>query len=230
MIHDFHDQDSASHSVDRRIVQRHVTICRVGLIHSDTTMNFCRVKNISAGGFMARIYHETSVGDQVKIEMKSGQLLQGSVVWAEDDHVGVAFKDRIDIDATLSYQNLEAAYLPRLPRIGVDFRVRLRCGSRYHSGRVCDISQSGAQVQTTGSLAPETPVSVMLWDFPAIPGSVRWTRGTRAGISFNETVRLEPLVRWIQDRRADPPGASLLQPAIRLRVPAGHQTRETVDG
>jgi hypothetical protein len=180
---------------------------------------------------MARIYHETTVGTEVQVEMKSGQLLRGLVVWIQDDHVGVAFRNCIDVDETLSNRIFaEPGRTPRLPRMGVDYRVRMRCGRRYHSGRVCDISQSGAQVQTTGSLSPESPVSVMLWDFPAIPGSVRWTRGTRAGISFNEAVRLGPLVRWIQDRRADPPGASLLQPGVRLRLPAENQTQERGNG
>jgi hypothetical protein len=225
MICDVSDQEPETDFRDRRILQRHVAICRVGLIHSGAARDFCRIKNISAGGFMARIYHETSVGDEVQVEMKSGQLFQGSVVWARDDHVGIAFRDRIDVDATLSNQNAaDAGYRPRLPRIGVDYRVRLRCGSRYHSGRVCDLSQSGAQVQISGSLALESPVSVMLRDFPAIPGSVRWTRGTHAGISFNESVRLEPLARWIQDRRAEPPGTSLLEPAVKPRIPTRNQS------
>ena len=213
-----------AHAPDRRMLERHVAVCRVGLIHSSVAKDFCRIKNISAGGFMARIYHETSVGDEIQIELKSGQLFAGTVVWTQDEHAGVAFRDRIDIEAALSSQNIaEAGQVRRLPRMGLDHRVRMRCGSRYHSGRVCDISQSGAQVQTTGSLAPDTSVSIMLRDFPPIAGSVRWTRGTRAGICFNEAVQLELLVRWIQDRRADLSGLALIAPGDAPPIAADNQ-------
>ena len=195
---------SVSDLPERRMARREVMICRVGLLHSAAAQEFCRIVNISTGGFMARVYHDLAVGDEVKIEMKSGQLIAGLVAWAKHEHVGVEFRDVVDIEAALSNKNItDAGYLPRLPRIEVDYRMRLRCGSRYHTGRLCDISHGGAQVQIAGSLSPETSVSFMLRDLPPIPASVRWTRGTRTGISFNESVPLELLVRWIQNRRAE---------------------------
>jgi len=198
------DASSGSDLPERRAARREVMICRVGLLHSATAQDFCRIVNISTGGFMARVYHDVAVGDQVRIEMKSGQLLAGQVAWAREGHVGVEFRDVVDIEAALSNRNIaDAAYLPRLPRIEVDYRMRLRCGSRYHTGRLCDISHGGAQVQISESLSPETSVSFMVRDLPPIPASVRWTRGTRTGLSFNESVPLELLVRWIRSRRAE---------------------------
>lgn len=198
---------------ERRSTEREVMICRVALLHATATLNFCRVLNISRGGLMARVFHQIAVGDVVGVELKSGQLLPGSVSWARDDHVGVAFREPVDVDAALSGQNLtDTGYLPRLPRLEVDYRMRLRCGSRYHTGRLRDISQRGAQVQISGSLSPKDSVSFMLRELPPIPASVRWTRGTKLGIVFHQSVPLEPLVRWIQDRRADFPDI----------VPAGH--------
>ena len=200
------DARSVSDFPERRATRREVMICRVGLLHSATAQDFCRIVNISTGGFMARVYHDIAVGDEVKIELKSGQVIAGLVAWAKDEHVGVEFRDVVDIEAALSNKNItDAGYLPRLPRMEVDYRMRLRCGSRHHTGRLCDISQSGAQVQISGSLSPESSVSFMLRDFPPIPASVRWTRGARAGISFNESIPLGPLVRWIQNRRAEWP-------------------------
>lgn len=199
---------------ERRSTQRALMVCRVGLLHAMGTKDFCRILNISSGGCMARVYHELAVGDEVKVEMKSGQLLTGSVTWAQDRHVGVAFCEPVDVEAALSSHQITAAgYLPRLPRMEVDYRMRLRCGSRYHSGRLRDISQRGAQVQISGSLLPEDPVSFMLRDLPPVPASVRWTKGTRVGLSFHQSVPLEPLVRWIQDRRADWPAMVAPGPA-----------------
>lgn len=191
-------------SSERRIDNRQYMIWRIGLLHHGASRDFCCIKNISAGGFMARVYNNMSVGEVVHIEMKSGQLLQGSVVWERDKHVGVEFRTHIDVEKTLSNQHVrDSGFLPRLPRIQVDYLIRMRCGSRYHSGRLCDISQSGAQIQMVASIAQEEPVLLLLRDFPPVHGSIRWVRGTRAGISFNESVRLESLVTWIQCHRAD---------------------------
>jgi hypothetical protein len=180
---------------------------------------------------MARVYHEIAVGDEVKVELKSGQLLRGSVSWSRDDHVGVAFCEPVDVEVALSSQAMtDAGYFPRLPRIEVDYRMRLRCGSRYHTGRLRDISQRGAQVQISGSLSPEDPVSFMLRDLAPIPASVRWSRGTRVGICFNQSVQLEPLVRWIQDRRADWSDIVPLGPAPTPQPAARFQCEDRENG
>jgi hypothetical protein len=231
MIFQSIDARSELVSAERRTTRREVMICRVGLLHSSTAQDFCRIVNISAGGFMARVYHDLAVGDEVRIELKSGQLLAGLVAWVRDQHVGVEFRDMVDIETTLSNKSItDAGYMPRLPRIEVDYRMRLRCGSRYHTGRLCDISQSGAQVQISGSLSPLASISFMLRDLPSIPASVRWTKGTRAGISFNESVPLEPLVRWIQNRRAEWPSVVPLGPDPEARVTARFQREGNVNG
>jgi len=229
MIRGLIDQSAKIHLLNG-ISEQRATDCRVGLIHSDATVHFCLVKSNSGGGFLAQIFHKSFIGDQVQVEFNSGNMFNGLVIWTQDDLVWVAFQDRVDIKVALSNQSPNPDHLPRLPRIEIDCRLRLRCGNRYHRGRVCDISQSGAKVQTSGPLAPETCVTVILRDLPPISASVRWTRGTRAGISFDESVRLEPLARWIQDRRADPPGTPSPKPSTKPRLAAPDPSQERVHG
>ena len=192
---------------ERWVAQQIVTIFHVDPLQSIKAMGFCHVVSVSRDGFVAQVFQDYAVGDGIRIEMKSGQLLEGAVAWVWDDHIGVTFYAVIDVDAALSSQDAadDDRYAARLPRLEVDCQMRLRCGGRFHTGRICNISQSGAQVQLSGSLAPEASISVMLKDLPPISASVRWTRRTRAGLSFSENVPLDPLARWLEDRRANWP-------------------------
>jgi hypothetical protein len=44
-------------------------------------------------------------------------------------------------------------------------------------------------------------VRLLLPDLPPITGVVRWTSGTKVGVSFNECIAFEQLAQWIQAQR-----------------------------
>lgn len=202
---------------DQRVHRRHLTVCRVGVIHSLSGNHFCRLRNISASGFMARVYHDVAVGDEVGMEVTSGQFLRGSVVWVRDSYVGVEFGSLIDVKSALSGQDAAAAgYLPRLPRLGMKAPARLRQGARYYAASLCDISPGGAQVEMPATLT-SGDVCLFLVGLPPIHGTVRWVRECRTGISFNESLGLEPLAAWIRERR------KLTSQCQHSREPAGRR-------
>jgi hypothetical protein len=44
-------------------------------------------------------------------------------------------------------------------------------------------------------------VRLLLPDLPPIAGVVRWSSGTKLGVSFDELIAFERLAQWIQARR-----------------------------
>ena len=80
-------------------------------IHLGTGNHYCRIRNLSADGLTAR-YHDVSIGENIEIEIKSGELLHGSVVWARDRHIGVRFRTIIDVEGTLSQGGKTAKATP----------------------------------------------------------------------------------------------------------------------
>jgi hypothetical protein len=213
-----HDETLNLISPDRRTHDRQVTICRVGLLHSVADNQFCRIKNISASGFMARVYHDVSIGDEVRIEIRSGQFLGGLIKWTGDQHVGVEFQTLIDVTGTLSKGITGVVgHSPRLPRLEIQSNVRLRQGGRYYTVALCDISPGGAQVEARAALPTTGPVSLFLPGLQPVQGTIRWVREGRAGIAFNESFGLDPLAGWVRARRAD---CALAQPAGALSSPS----------
>jgi hypothetical protein len=189
---------------ERRRQARQVALLRVALLHADTGRDICVVRNISSTGLSARIYRKLETGEHVEIEFRSGQLLGGSVIWARDWDVGIAFREPIDVTAVLAGAPAgESGRRRALPRIDVECPGALSTGLRLFEVILQDISQGGASVRMQKPLPELCNVSLSLPDLPGIAGVVRWSSGTSVGISFNECIAFERLARWIHARRED---------------------------
>jgi microcystin degradation protein MlrC len=55
-----------------------------------------RVRNLSAGGMMAEHAGRVAIGDSVTVQMRGVGEVAGSVAWATDGRVGIAFDSEID--------------------------------------------------------------------------------------------------------------------------------------
>ena len=184
---------------DRRGGARYRTVFKVGVLQRHDFKELCLIRDISAGGLRARVYRYVPVGDMIEIEMNTGHVLRGVVVWERDMCVGVQFAGSIDLEAILATQDLTlAGKRIRSPRMPVDCHVTMRLDGRLHNGRLCDISQGGAKVRTALPLASRGDIVLMLPGFTAFHGSAQWIENDLVGLSLNRSIAFEPLVRWIR--------------------------------
>jgi hypothetical protein len=157
---------------------------------------------VSPNGLSACVYRKLSAGDPVEIEFRSGELLAGSVIWENEYDVGIAFPKPINVAALLASRWIAGANKRRsLPRINVECRGRLSTGLRSIGVVLHDISQGGASLEAQTALTKLGNVRLSLPDLPPIDGVVRWTSGTKLGLSFDQCIAFEQLARWIQARR-----------------------------
>lgn len=195
--------------------RRHLTSSEIGLMHVGQEDDFCRIRNISATGLMAQVYRAISVGDQVSVALKSGQSVRGSVIWAAEHvpelasrsvrQIGVRFDKPIDIEPFLSSHFItQTGEVQRWPRLVTECPLKLILDSgRQINGRLCDISQRGAKFQTQQSVQEHVSGSLILRGLPNLLGSVRWNKSPRVGMAFDAAIKLESLIQWVQDRRAE---------------------------
>ena len=189
-------------SNDRRAHPRHTALLRVALLHTKGANDLCVVKNISPTGLSARVYRDLAIEQRVEIEFRSGERLEGSVVWQCDRDVGILFPTPIDVDAVLASRWVtENGRRRNLPRIQIDCEAKLTVGSRSFDVWLQDISQAGAKIKAEVPPARRSEVSLSLPDLSSIAGVVQWVRGNELGISFNECISFERLARWIQALR-----------------------------
>jgi len=187
---------------ERRRQVRQLALLRVALFHAGGVSDICVVRNVSANGLSARVYRKLSVGDEVEIEFRSGELLAGRVVWEEDYDIGIVFPRPIDVAQVLASRwSTEATKRRALPRISVDCAGQLSNGLRAVEVMLRDISQGGASLECNADAIGPGNVRLLLPDLPPIVGAVRWTSGLNIGVSFNECLAFETLARWIQARR-----------------------------
>jgi hypothetical protein len=184
---------------DRRRDPRHLTILRVGALIGPEGRELCLIRNISGGGLMAHVYSRHTPGERVSIELRSGEPIEGTVVWIDGFNVGVGFEQPIDVTEMLSSQSaLDAGWRPRLPRVEVDRLATVRCGARVYGANTRDISQGGVKIETDEPLSVGSDVVLTMEKFRPLHGVVRWCDDGLAGIEFNHHIPFSELMPWLR--------------------------------
>ncbi|WP_300975219.1 PilZ domain-containing protein [Sphingomonas sp. LHG3406-1] len=187
---------------ERREGERHLTLFRVGTMLVEDRRELCLIKNISAGGAMLRLYTGgLAIGQQLRVELKCGQPLSGTVAWVSAPNVGLTFDTPIDVIAMLSQS--EDGPRPRMPRIETSSFVTIRDGAQIVRARACDISQGGIKIATKAPFDRHSEVVVSLPGMAPQPGVVRWTADGCAGITFNRLIPLPQLIDWLKSQRRE---------------------------
>lgn len=183
---------------ERRHDRRHLTILRVGKLISGSIQELCLVRNISSGGLKARVYSDKAVGEEVSIELKSGQAIAGVVQWNAGNEIGVQFHDKIDVPALLaSDEVLTRGMRPRPPRVHLPTLALLRLRSELWGIGIQDISQGGAKIEIDQPLDIGDEVVIMVGDFRPLTAIVRWVRGGAAGVEFKQMIPYSELAQWL---------------------------------
>lgn len=65
-------------------------------VAGDSKIETVRVRNLSSGGLMAEYAAAISRGTTVEVEVRGVGWVQGTIAWATDGRVGVAFDREID--------------------------------------------------------------------------------------------------------------------------------------
>lgn len=185
---------------ERRTQRRHMTILRVGTIFIDGRRELCLIRNISAGGLMARVYSVLAKDDPVAVELKTDERIEGRISWSEGGNVGVAFNAPIDVEAMLASQTTLAKGLrPRLPRVEVDRLAILRVGAHAYGVSTRDISQGGVKIETDAPFTEGEDVVLTLDKFRPIQGVIRWYDDGLCGIAFNQVIPFHELMGWLRN-------------------------------
>lgn len=184
---------------ERRESDRQLTIFRVGSLMIGERRELCLIKNISSGGMLIRAYCSIEPGTSLSIELKCGESVDGVARWVEDDTVGVAFNEPVDVVELLG-TSMEGPR-PRMPRIEVDCLIWVREGADVHRVDACDVSQGGIKIATPRALQIGGHVMVTLPGLPPVPSVVRWSASGCHGLTFNRVLPLPLLVGWLHEQR-----------------------------
>lgn len=183
---------------ERREHNRQIAILRIAKIISGSREGWGYVKNLSASGMMVQLASDFELGNMVTVILSEGQELTGSVQWRESNSVGIQFSEPVDIAEMLEKTSpRQNGRVSRIPRVKVTHPVSLLMGLQLVQADICDISPTGICVRTDVTIEKGKQVRMLVTGLIDISGVVRWQSGNRIGISFNQRLPLNDLMRWL---------------------------------
>jgi len=170
-------------------------------LYEGTTPIPCTVRKISPLGATLRGAGARKVGDQVAVELPTGQRAPGTVEWAAGDETGVRFKQPIDMVALLNRKLLEeTAERRKMPRVELRCAVGVKWGIHVAAATLRNISAKGLQIEGDGLPPRDTFVSLFIDGLNVPAGEVVWAKDGLAGIELMDELAWSSLMPWIRDQ------------------------------
>lgn len=182
---------------------RLMTLLLVGRITGARADLPCRIRNISTGGLMAEVLADFAVAEHVRIELRNGNAVTGSVRWTDGPRLGIQFDTAVDVERLLSEPSMvrrrATAIVPRAPRLPTDCPAEIRIEGRVRRAAMVDLSQGGAKLVTAAPLGKGGLLTLAVPGLDPLRAAVRWVAGDRAGIAFLEAIAFTRLAEWLGD-------------------------------
>lgn len=181
--------------------QRLFTLLRIGKLLHGSGEAICRLRNISAGGFMGDARPAPAVGTLVGLELCEGSSEQAKVVWSQGNRFGAEFLAPQSVPAILSGAAGSPHQRQRAPRVAPQaaFATVLQ-GDRAARASVVNISQTGAAVFAYDLLL--SPVArrdlrLEIDGLEPLGGILCWSANGAAGLQFERPLSFEMLAHWL---------------------------------
>lgn len=181
----------------------------------------CVIRDVSTTGVRLRLFHSLPAERHLALILGNGECYFIENVWEHECEAGFRFSAPIDISALLSERS-------RHPRRQVRLAMALPAtlSIREFSAPVIirDLSQNGARIESERTLMIDQHVRLKARGMPEVFASVRWKTGTRHGLVFQQSFRLDALAElaWEIAEPAERAAARLaVQPATVRPAAAG---------
>jgi len=169
-----------------------------GVIYDAGVRRECSIRRVSARGVTLRSDLEKAPGDQVAIELGTGQR-PGTVAWADRGELGISFDEPLDMVALLNRTLVSQPVERRtMPRVEIRCTAYVKFGENLCATTLRNISARGLQGE--GEQLPDcgTYVSVLLEGLNVPAGEVVWRRSNLAGIEIFEELSWTSIIPWIK--------------------------------
>jgi hypothetical protein len=171
-----------------------------GVIHNAGFRQDCAIRKISALGATVRSKVQNAPGEELTVELPSGQRTAATVEWAKDGEAGIRFAKPIDVLALIN-RNLVNQPIDRraMPRVEIRCSAFVKRGEDFIAATVRNISARGLQVE--GDMLPPvgTYVSIFVEGLNVPPAEIAWRKDKLAGIELFEELSWASIMPWIRE-------------------------------
>lgn len=177
---------------DQRAARRFALLLRAGKLASEAGEYLCILRDASATGIKARLFHGLPPAHAFTLELGNGDRYRVEPVWQREGHVGFRFADGpIDVHTLMDEGS-------PFPKRSIRLKLALPLvvtpvGGASRTAQLLDLSQQGARIEAAPGLALGQQVRIEAPGLPARHARVRWRRGAAHGLVFQEAFRLDEL-------------------------------------
>lgn len=181
---------TAVEACEDRSAPRFTLLIRAAKIVAPNGEFIAVIRDVSETGISLRGFHALPFGDELFLELQTGERHAIEPVWERGNEAGYRFTGNVDIVRLVA----EAGRYPkRKLRINLAFPVDLAFLGRMIRVEVRNLSQQGARIECTERLAIAQPLRIVSDTLPEVRARVRWRKGDDYGLVFDDTFSLSQL-------------------------------------
>ena len=171
-----------------------------GILYGSGDRQECSIRRISALGATLRGELAKAPGEEVAIELVTGQRPVGTVDWVKGGETGIRFSQPVDMLALLNRKLVSQPVERRtMPRVEIRCSLYLKFGASFSTATMRNISAKGLQIEGEELPPQGTYVAVFVEGLNVPPGEVIWSKGSTAGIELFEELSWSSIMPWIRN-------------------------------
>jgi hypothetical protein len=176
-----------------------------GVIHDSGFRQDCSIRKISALGATVRTRVQQAPGEDVTIELTTGQRTAATVEWANGGETGLRFDKPVDILALIN-RNLVSQPTDRraMPRVEIRCGAFVKCGEDFLPVTLRNISARGLQVEGEELPAAGSYIALFIEGLNVPHGEIAWAKDGLAGIELFEELSWSSIMPWIRSELRRP--------------------------
>lgn len=176
---------------EQRTAPRFILLIRAAKLVCEVGEFVCVIRDVSDTGISVRLFHALPAAEQLALHMPAGGVYPMTAVWQREPEAGFCFTEPVDVGSLI---NEASAYPKRGLRLALEFPVTLTTLTQRSSAVVRNFSQQGALIESDALLAIDQNLRIeageVARELSGIRAKVRWRRGTRYGVVFDDTFTL----------------------------------------
>ena len=170
-----------------------------GVLHDATFRQDCSIRKISSLGATIRSKVQRAPGENVVIELPTGQRAAATVNWVKGGESGIEFSKPVDVLALVN-RNLVSQPVDRraMPRVEIRCGAFIKRGEDFVPITVRNISARGLQVEGDSLPPAGSYVALFVEGLAIPPGEVSWRKDKLAGIELMEELSWSSIMPWVR--------------------------------
>jgi len=139
-------------------------------------------------------------GEEVALELATGQRPAGTIEWARGGEAGIRFKQPIDMLALINRKLISQPSERRaMPRIELRCGLYVKWAANLEPATLRNISSLGLQLEGEALPPSGTFVGLFVEGLNVPPGEVVWRKVNLAGVELFEELSWTSIIPWIRE-------------------------------